>query len=105
CISQWGYDFRPAYLELAKLREIHPNTPFLALTATATPRVVEDIQDKLSFVGGRVFKKSFRRENLAYIVLAEEDKIARMLRMVYKIGVSGVIYVRNRRETQGVAQD
>src|SRR5690606_27591493 len=104
CISQWGYDFRPAYLELAKLREIHPNTPFLALTATATPRVVEDIQDKLSFVGGRVFKKSFRRENLAYIILAEEDKMARMLRMIHKIGGSGVIYVRNRRETQEVAQ-
>ncbi len=104
CISQWGYDFRPAYLELAKLREIHPSTPFLALTATATPRVVDDIQDKLHFVGGEVFQKSFRRENLAYMVLAEEDKMGRMLRMIHKIGGSGVIYVRNRRETQEVAQ-
>ncbi|MBD1433791.1 RecQ family ATP-dependent DNA helicase [Sphingobacterium sp. DN00404] len=104
CISQWGYDFRPAYLELAKLREIHPSTPFLALTATATPRVVEDIQDKLGFVGRQVFQKSFRRENLAYMVLAEEDKMGRMLRMIHKIGGSGVIYVRNRRETQEVAQ-
>lgn len=104
CISQWGYDFRPAYLELAKLREIHPSTPFLALTATATPRVVEDIQDKLGFVGKQVFQKSFRRENLAYMVLAEEDKMGRMLRMIHKIGGSGVIYVRNRRETQEVAQ-
>lgn len=104
CISQWGYDFRPAYLELAKLRTIHAHVPFLALTATATPRVVEDIQDKLGFVGKRVFQKSFRRENLAYMVLAEEDKMGRMLRMIHKIGGSGVIYVRNRRETQEVAQ-
>ncbi|TYR38261.1 RecQ family ATP-dependent DNA helicase [Sphingobacterium phlebotomi] len=104
CISQWGYDFRPAYLALAQLREIHPNAPFLALTATATTRVVEDIQDKLGFVGRQVFQKSFRRENLAYMVLAEEDKMGRMLRMIHKIGGAGVIYVRNRRETQEVAQ-
>src|SRR5690606_14127051 len=103
CISQWGYDFRPAYLELTKLREIHPGTPFLALTATATPRVVEDIKDKLGFVGRQIFQKSFRRENLAYMVLAEEDKMGRMLRMIHKIGGSGVIYVHNRRETQEVA--
>lgn len=104
CISQWGYDFRPAYLELAKLRRIHPNTPFLALTATATPRVVDDIQDKLGFVGRQVFQQSFRRDNLAYIVLAEEDKMGRMLRMIHRIGGAGVIYVRNRRETQEVSQ-
>lgn len=104
CISQWGYDFRPAYLELAKLRKIHSNTPFLALTATATPRVVDDIQDKLSFVGRQVFQQSFRRDNLAYIVLAEEDKMGRMLRMIHRIGGAGVIYVRNRRETQEVSQ-
>lgn len=104
CISQWGYDFRPAYLELTKLRTIHADTPFLALTATATPRVVEDIYDKLGFIGKRVFQKSFRRDNLAYMVLAEEDKMGRMLRMIHKIGGSGVIYVRNRRETQEVAQ-
>ena len=104
CISQWGYDFRPAYLELAKLRRIHPNTPFLALTATATPRVVDDIQDKLSFFGRQVFQQSFRRDNLAYIVLAEEDKMGRMLRMIHRIGGAGVIYVRNRRETQEVSQ-
>src|SRR5690606_34159707 len=104
CISQWGYDFRPAYLELAKLRRIHPNTPFLALTATATPRVVDDIQDKLGFVGRQVFQQSFRRDNLAYIVLAEEDKMGRMLRMIHRIGGAGVIYVRNRRETQEGSQ-
>ncbi|WP_437921872.1 RecQ family ATP-dependent DNA helicase [Sphingobacterium sp. LRF_L2] len=104
CISQWGYDFRPPYLELAKLREIHPAVPFLALTATATPAVVEDIQNKLGFVGKEVYQKSFRRSNLAYMVLQEEDKMGRMLRMIHKLGGSGVIYVRNRRETQEIAQ-
>ena len=104
CISQWGYDFRPAYLELAKMREMHANVPFLALTATATPKVAEDIQDKLGFVGRQVFQKSFRRPNLAYMVLEEEDKMNRMLRMIHKIGGSGVLYVRNRRETQEIAQ-
>ncbi|WDF67973.1 RecQ family ATP-dependent DNA helicase [Sphingobacterium oryzagri] len=104
CISQWGYDFRPAYLHLTKLRELHPAVPFLALTATATPRVVDDIQDKLAFVGKQVFRKSFRRENLAYMALAEEDKMGRMLRMIHKLGGCGVIYVRNRRETAEVSQ-
>lgn len=103
CISQWGYDFRPAYLELTALRELHGSTPFLALTATATPRVVLDIQDKLGFQQGLVFRTSFRRENLAYMVLNEENKMKRMLRMIHKTGGSGVIYVRNRRETQEVA--
>ncbi|MFD1768380.1 RecQ family ATP-dependent DNA helicase [Sphingobacterium suaedae] len=104
CISQWGYDFRPPYLQLAKLRELHPSVPFLALTATATPEVVEDIQDKLGFVDRQVFRMSFRRENLAYMALKEEDKMGRMLRMIHKLGGSGVVYVRNRRETQEVAQ-
>lgn len=104
CISQWGYDFRPPYLQLAKLRELHPHVPFLALTATATPKVVVDIQEKLLFKSSNVFQKSFRRENLAYMALNEEDKSGRMLRMVHKLGGSGVIYVRNRRETQEVAQ-
>ncbi|GHE23565.1 RecQ family ATP-dependent DNA helicase [Sphingobacterium griseoflavum] len=104
CISQWGYDFRPPYLQLALLRQLHPNTPFLALTATATPAVVKDIQDKLAFVGGAVFQQSFRRGNLGYMALAEDDKMGRMLRMIQKLGGSGVIYVRNRRETQEVAQ-
>ena len=104
CISQWGYDFRPAYLELNRLREVHSEVPFLALTATATPRVVQDIQDKLNFVGNTVFQKSFRRDNLSYMVLAEQDKMGRMLRVIHKVGGTGVIYVRNRRETQEVAQ-
>lgn len=104
CISQWGYDFRPPYLQLSALRQLHPTVPFLALTATATPAVVQDIQDKLTFVGGEVFQMSFRRENLGYMALAEDDKMGRMLRMIHKLGGSGVIYVRNRRETQEVAQ-
>lgn len=104
CISQWGYDFRPAYLELARLRELHPNVPILALTATATPRVVEDIQDKLQFRERHVLKKSFKRDNLGYMVLHEENKHNRMLRIIKKMGGSGVVYVRNRRETQEVAR-
>jgi len=104
CISQWGYDFRPPYLQLAKLRELHPRVPFLALTATATPKVVDDIQEQLQFGSPNVFRMSFRRENLAYMALDEEDKFGRMLRMLRKLGGSGVIYVRNRRETQEVAR-
>lgn len=104
CISQWGYDFRPPYLELRKLREIHPNVPFLALTATATPDVVEDIQEKLGFRTTNVLKKSFYRENLAYMVIHEEDKQQRMVRIIHKLGGSGIVYVRNRRETQETAR-
>jgi ATP-dependent DNA helicase RecQ len=104
CISQWGYDFRPPYLELSKLREIHPDVPFLALTATATPDVVEDIQEKLGFRASNVLKKSFYRENLAYMVIHEEDKQHRMLRIIQKLGGSGIVYVRNRRETQETAR-
>lgn len=100
CISQWGYDFRPPYLLLSRLREWHPEVPFLALTATATPDVVDDIQDKLAFQDGVVLRKSFLRENLAYMVLHEPDKQGRMLNIIRKLGGSGIIYVRNRRETQ-----
>src|SRR5690606_7588704 len=77
CISQWGYDFRPPYLHLSELRELHPQVPFLALTATATPKVVNDIQEKLKFrktTDQAVFVKSFSRENLAYMVIAENHK-------------------------------
>lgn len=104
CISQWGYDFRPSYLQLADLREAHPNIPILALTASATPRVVEDMQERLNFRQKNVFSKSFARPNLGYMALNEENKMNRMLRIVKKIGGSGVIYVRNRRETQEVAR-
>lgn len=104
CISQWGYDFRPPYLQLSDLRELHPDVPYLALTATATPDVVTDIQEKLGFRNGVVLKKSFYRENLAYMVLHEEDKQRRMLRIIRKLGGSGIVYVRNRRETQETAR-
>lgn len=104
CISQWGYDFRPSYLNLSKLRELHPKVPFLALTATATARVVEDIQDQLLFKSRNVLQKSFARQNLGYMALFEENKMNRMLRIVNKTGGTGVIYVRNRRETQEVAR-
>src|SRR5690606_23245384 len=106
CISHWGYDFRPAYLQVASLREIHPKVPFIALTATAISPVVVDIQDKLLFnpLKKRFFKVSFFRENLAYMVLYEENKRGRLLKIISKIKGSGIIYVRNRRETQEVAR-
>ncbi len=104
CISEWGYDFRPPYLNLSRLRELHPKTPFLALTATATSRVITDMQDKLGFAKQNVLSKSFRRENLAYMAIPEEDKMGRMLRIIQKTGGSGVVYVRNRRETQEVSR-
>ncbi|MFD2553032.1 RecQ family ATP-dependent DNA helicase [Sphingobacterium tabacisoli] len=104
CISQWGYDFRPSYLQIAQLRELHPKVPFLAVTATATPNVVVDIQEKLGFVAPNVLKRSFERTNLGYMALEEENKMNRMLRIVKKVGGTGVVYVRNRRETQEVAR-
>src|SRR5690606_24405200 len=100
CISQWGYDFRPSYLNIATLRSLHPRVPFLALTATATARVVDDIQTQLQFSAKNVLQKSFERENLAYMAFNEEDKQGRMLRVVRKLQGSGIVYVRNRRETQ-----
>jgi ATP-dependent DNA helicase RecQ len=104
CISQWGYDFRPSYLQLTVLRELQPKVPVLALTASATPRVVEDIQSQLHFRTFHVLKKSFARPNLGYMALDEENKMGRMLRIINKMGGSGVVYVRNRRETQEVAR-
>jgi len=100
CISQWGYDFRPSYLHIAMLRSLHPGVPFLALTATATARVADDIQTQLLFAEKNVLRKSFVRENLAYMAFDEEDKQGRMLRIIRKLRGSGIIYVRNRRETQ-----
>lgn len=104
CISQWGYDFRPAYLNIALLRGLHPQVPFLALTATATARVVDDIQAKLAFARSNVLRKSFFRGNLAYMALEEEDKTGRMVRIIRSLGGSGIVYVRNRRETQEVTR-
>jgi ATP-dependent DNA helicase RecQ len=103
CISQWGYDFRPSYLKVAEIRQILNSVPFLALTATATPEVAIDIQKNLLFKKEHVLRKSFERKNLAYVVVEEEDKINRLLKIVKKINGSGIIYVRNRKKSQEVA--
>lgn len=104
CISQWGYDFRPPYLEIANIRTLLPKTPVIALTATATPEVVEDIQERLVFKTKNVFQKSFARDNLAYVVLEEANKADKMLDMLRKVKGTGIVYVRNRRKTKQVAQ-
>lgn len=104
CISQWGYDFRPPYLRIAEVRNIFPDVPVLALTATAVPRVVEDIQLKLAFRETNVFSKSFVRKNLAYVVSREDDKMKKLLRICNGVQGSGIIYVRNRRLTKEVAE-
>ena len=104
CISQWGYDFRPPYLHLTELRELHPEIPVLALTATATERVAEDIQSKLQFKNARVFRKSFERKNLSYLVYNEENKLRKLISIAKNVKGSGIVYVRNRRETQEVAR-
>ncbi len=103
CISQWGYDFRPSYLKIELLRELFPDVPVLALTATATPEVVKDIQEKLHFKKPNVLQKSFERKNLAYVVLHEEDKLARLVKIANKLHGTGIVYVRNRRKTQDIA--
>jgi ATP-dependent DNA helicase RecQ len=104
CISQWGYDFRPSYLQIADIRDIVTDAPVLALTATATPKVVEDIMEKLKFRKPNLLKKSFERKNLIYIVRYTEDKVAYLLNIVKKETGSGVVYVRSRRATKEIAQ-
>ncbi|PCH69184.1 MAG: recombinase RecQ [Bacteroidetes bacterium] len=104
CISQWGYDFRPLYLKIAEIRELHPQVPIMALTATATPEVVEDIQEKLNFKEKNVLQKSFERKNLAYVVIQEDDKLGKLLRICSKVQGTGIVYVRNRKKTQEIAE-
>ena len=103
CISQWGYDFRPSYLKIADIREIIPEAPVLALTATATPEVVEDIQERLHFKEKNVFRKSFLRTNLAYIVRMAENKEEQLLNILRKVPGTSVVYVRNRKKTKEIA--
>jgi len=104
CISQWGYDFRPPYLHIADLREIHPDVPVLALTATATAEVREDIQQKLVFKNALVFQKSFERKNISYVVQNEENKPRKLLDIAKGVKGSGIVYVRSRKETAEIAK-
>ncbi len=104
CISQWGYDFRPPYLHIADLRQLHPNIPVLALTATATQDVREDIQQKLLFKKPNVFSKSFERRNIAYVVRHEEDKLRKLLEVIHGVKGSGIVYVQTRRECAELAK-
>ncbi len=104
CISQWGYDFRPPYTQIAAIRKYHPNVPVLALTATATSQVVDDICDKLAFREKNIFQKSFRRDNLIYSVVNTEDKIKQMVEYFKLSKGTAVVYVRNRKKTESIAQ-
>jgi ATP-dependent DNA helicase RecQ len=103
CISQWGYDFRPAYMKIVELRKFFPDIPVLAVTASATPEVALDIQKKLEFKKGNILRKSFERKNLSYVVLKEEAKTSRLLKIINNVKGSGIIYVRNRRKAEEVA--
>lgn len=104
CISQWGYDFRPSYLKVAELRILKPDAPVLALTATATTEVIKDIQQKLEFKKPNVLQKSFARSNLAYVVLHEEDKNSRLIKICNNVKGSTIIYARSRKKTQEIAE-
>nr|WP_294726519.1 ATP-dependent DNA helicase RecQ [Prevotella sp.] len=103
CISQWGYDFRPSYLNIADIRTMKPGTPILALTATATPDVVNDIQEKLHFEKKNVFKMSFERKNLAYIVRTVGDKDYEMIHILRCVGGAAIVYCRSRKHTKEIA--
>lgn len=104
CISQWGYDFRPAYLKIADIRQMLPEVPVLALTATATPAVVKDIQQRLAFQKENVFRMSFERENLAYIVRRTENKPEELLHILNHVSGSAIVYTRNRKHAKEVCQ-
>ncbi len=104
CISQWGYDFRPPYLQIAAIRVYHPEVPVIALTATATPAVADDICQRLEMKDCHRFQSSFIRPNLAYMVLNDGNKNHRLLRIVRRIGGSGIVYMRNRSGTQTLAR-
>lgn len=103
CISQWGYDFRPSYLKISDIREMKPDAPILALTATATLEVVDDIQERLHFREKNVFKMSFERKNLAYIVRKTSDKMAEMIHILQCVEGSAIVYCRSRKRTKEMA--
>ncbi|HAW19940.1 MAG TPA: RecQ family ATP-dependent DNA helicase, partial [Flavobacteriales bacterium] len=105
CISEWGYDFRPSYLKISLLREIHPKVPIIALTASATPPVVKDIQSKLEFSKPNIHSQSFKRENLAYFVDWDEDKLGKIERIARKQKGSGIVYTRSRYGTERISRE
>lgn len=105
CISQWGYDFRPSYLKIASVRELIPaKVPFLALTASATPAVIEDIMTRLEFREKNVLRTSFERKNISYLVRREEDKGTYLVKTLHKVRGSGIVYVRSRRKSKEIAE-
>ena len=104
CISQWGYDFRPSYLRIADLRRYMPETPVLALTASATPRVAKDIMERLNFAEANVLQASFLRPNLSYSVRHTEDKEGQLMRIINNVPGCGIVYVRMRKTAEQVAQ-
>ena len=104
CISQWGYDFRPSYLNIAAVRELIPNVPVLALTATATPETIDDIQDKLGFTEKNVLRKSFHRDNLIYVVRRTNNKPEQVAHILSKVPGSAIVYVRNRKRAQELSE-
>ena len=104
CISQWGYDFRPSYLEIAAIRHLLPGVPVLALTATATPQVVDDIQERLEFRQKNVFRMSFERKNLAYLVRNTPDKHYELIHILEQQPGAAIVYVRSRRHAREIAE-
>lgn len=103
CISQWGYDFRPSYLRIAEIRELFPKVPVLALTATATPQVAEDIQKQLKFANPHVLSKSFRRENISYVVRKANDKLGELIHILSSVKGGAIVYVRKRATAEELA--
>ena len=104
CISQWGYDFRPSYLKISEIRRLLENVPVLALTATATREVVDDIQEKLLFKEKNVFRKSFARDNLSYVVRNADNKLTALIHILQTVQGAGIVYVRSRKQTKEIAQ-
>lgn len=104
CISQWGYDFRPSYLHIADIRRIKPDAPILALTATATTEVIDDIQEQLKFKEKNVFRMSFERKNLAYVVRSSDNKMQQLIHILNSISGSAIVYVRSRKLAKEISE-